>query len=99
MLPELFQREQIRGVLAIIEDKARGGINRHGTGVGGWIGLLSGVQSERGEAEFGFFSGMTTDHSSLRPCNVQQQIIESSVSSAGTAERPGRNRWPSRSPS
>ncbi len=53
-IPEFFEREEIRGVVAIVEDETCGGVNRHGPGVGGGIGFLPGVKGERGEAMFGF---------------------------------------------
>ena len=48
---ELLQREQIRRVVGVVEDVARGGVDRHGARGGGRVGLLPGVQGQRAQSE------------------------------------------------
>ena len=55
-VPELLEPEQPCGVVGVVEDVARGGVDRDGPGVGRGVGLLAGVERlrlgpERGRIE------------------------------------------------
>ena len=52
-VPELLEPEQPRGVRGVVEDVARGGVDRDGAGVRRRVGLLAGVEGPGLGAEGG----------------------------------------------